>query len=341
MDLAQFEAAFPSIVEDSLPTVETDDLTIARDWIKQVLEYNVPYGKKNRGLAVITSYARLVGGRPFTAEETKKLQVLGWCVEILQAWLLVADDVMDGSHTRRGKPCWFRKDGIGMIAVNDAFLMETIVFKLLKMHFRSDAYYVDLVELFLETSLDTEIGQTLDLLTSPSGKPNLEQFTPERYKTIVKYKTAFYSFYLPVALAMRMAGLKDESDFERAQKILLLMGEYFQIQDDYLDCFGDPSVTGKIGTDIEENKCSWLVIQALSKATPEQRALLEKNYAQKDPSCVAQVKQLYTDLDLPAVYKVYEESSYQSLMKLIDSESGSLPKAMFIDFANRIYKRNK
>ena len=42
-----------------------------------------------------------------------------------------------------------------------------------------------------------------------------------------------------------------------------------------MDCFGDPKVTGKVGTDIEDNKCSWLVVQALAKANTEQRALLE------------------------------------------------------------------
>ena len=46
-------------------------------------------------------------------------------------------------------------------------------------------------------------------------------------------------------------------------------------QDDFLDCYGDPEVIGKIGTDIQENKCSWLVIQALKKATPAQRKVLE------------------------------------------------------------------
>ena len=46
-------------------------------------------------------------------------------------------------------------------------------------------------------------------------------------------------------------------------------------QDDYLDLFGDPSMTGKIGTDIQDNKCSWLVVQCLQRASPEQRQILQ------------------------------------------------------------------
>ena len=46
-------------------------------------------------------------------------------------------------------------------------------------------------------------------------------------------------------------------------------------QDDYLDLFGDSSVTGKIGTDIQDGKCSWLVVQCLQRASPEQRQILQ------------------------------------------------------------------
>lgn len=46
-------------------------------------------------------------------------------------------------------------------------------------------------------------------------------------------------------------------------------------QDDYLDCFGDPELMGKVGTDIQDNKCSWLVVECLRRVTPDQRQILE------------------------------------------------------------------
>lgn len=51
------------------------------------------------------------------------------------------------------------------------------------------------------------------------------------------------------------------------------------LQDDYLDCYGDPAVTGKVGTDIQDNKCSWLVVTAMEVLTPEQRTELEVGFS--------------------------------------------------------------
>lgn len=114
------------------------------------------------------------------------------------------------------------------------------------------------------------------------------------------------------------------------------LGEYFQVQDDYLDCYGSPEVIGKIGTDIEDNKCSWLIVQALSRANSSQRQLLDSNYGHKDPEKVKIIKSLYLDLNLEALYQKYEEDSYSRISKLIEELDDSvLPKQMFYDFMNR------
>lgn len=61
----------------------------------------------------------------------------------------------------------------------------------------------------------------------------------------------------------------------QATSILLEIGCFFQIQDDYLTCFGDSEVSGKDDTDIQEGKCTWFVVKALECVTPEQRKILE------------------------------------------------------------------
>ena len=59
-----------------------------------------------RGLTVVSTLEQLVG--TLTAELKQKAVVLGWCIELLQAYFLIADDLMDQSVTRRGAPCWYR-----------------------------------------------------------------------------------------------------------------------------------------------------------------------------------------------------------------------------------------
>ncbi len=142
------------------------------------------------------------------------------------------------------------------------------------------------------------MGQALDLLSSSAqkgGSCNLDEFTMKRYTQIVRYKTSYYSFYLPVQLGLVLvspkmlkhvvsvlnicvnvqAGIKDPELYRQARTILLAMGHLFQVQDDYLDCFGDPSVTGKVGTDIQDGKCSWLIVVALQRANAEQKEVLK------------------------------------------------------------------
>ena len=308
----------------------------------QSLNANTPGGKLNRGMSVPDTAIQVLK-RPLKPDEFRLTSTLGWLTELLQAFFLVSDDIMDASITRRGEPCWYRQHGVGMIAINDAFMLESSIYLILKKHFRSHPAYLDLIELFHEVTFQTELGQLCDLITAPEDQVDLNNFSMEKYTFIVIYKTAYYSFYLPVALALYYLQLATPSNLKQAHDILIPMGEYFQIQDDYLDAFGDPSVIGKIGTDIKDNKCGWLINQALLICTPEQRQLLDDNYGQKDDAKEDKVKQLYEELQLARRYQEYEEKRVGEIRKMIDSvdESEGLKKEVFESFLAKIYKRGK
>ena len=97
-----------------------------------------------------------------------------------------------------------------------------------------------------------------------------------------------------------------------------------------------------MGTDIQDCKCSWLVVQALARASPPQKQVLTDCYGKKDAGKVAQVKQLYQQLALPDIYKAYEESSYVEIVGLIDKLGpDDVPRDVFDFLLNKIYKRSK
>lgn len=133
---------------------------------------------------------------------------------------------MDGSETRRGQPCWYKVDDVKFTALNDALMIESCIYYILKKHFSDHASYVQLMELFHETMLITTIGQSLDMQTA---NKDVECFTMDRYNSIVTHKTAYYTFYLPVALAMHLAGYTDPEVFRQVKTILLEMGQFFQV----------------------------------------------------------------------------------------------------------------
>ncbi|KAI7971716.1 hypothetical protein EIK77_002717 [Talaromyces pinophilus] len=230
-----------------------------------------------------------------------------------------------------------------MIAINDAFMLESAIYVILKKFFRSHPAYTDFLEIFHETTWQTELGQLCDLITAPEDNVDLNNFSMEKYTFIVKYKTAYYSFYLPVALALHYLQVASPKNLKQCEDILIPLGEYFQIQDDYLDAFGSPETIGKIGTDIQDNKCSWLVNQALAMVTPEQRKLLDEAYGRKDSALEAKVKALYNDLKLEQHYLKFEEERVGHLRQQIDSvdESEGLKKEIFSAFLDKIYKRSK
>lgn len=335
-----FMAIFPDLVREVTETGKHLDVPEASKWIAKVLQYNVPGGKKNRGLATVLSYKILEKPENLTPENLRLANVLGWCVEMLQTFFLVLDDIMDSSTMRRGVPCWHRQPGVGLMAINDALLLQASMFSLLKKNFHDKPYYKNVLEMFNEMLLKTSIGQYLDMTSAKGDKPDLTKFTMDRYNAIVKYKTAYYTFQLPVGLAMLMSGIDDPETHRQAKTILLQMGQFFQIQDDFLDCFGNPTVTGKTGTDIQEGKCTWLSVVALQRANPAQKLLMEEYYGSHDPEHVAKIKALYEELAIPHTYAIYEETSYNLIRTQIQQITRGLPHELFFKILEKIYRRD-
>lgn len=197
---------------------------------------------------------------------------------------------------------------VGYMAVNDGILVESLIYKVLKKHLGPDFYkktndnsttssttdsfftaangfdkarkmgiYTQVLDLFHETFLDTELGQLMD--TRCENIPTLDELASvSRWTHVVTFKTAFYSFYHPVASAMILCGVDDERSYDFVREACVKLGQYFQAQDDVLDCFADQETLGKIGTDIADRKCSWLFVQSWSRLNAEQKLAFEKFY---------------------------------------------------------------
>ncbi|KAK0432111.1 isoprenoid synthase domain-containing protein [Armillaria borealis] len=295
---ARFEGAWKVIKQELLDYITGEGMPKdAIEWYERNLDYNIPGGKLNRGMSVVDT-AEIIKGTPLTDDEYLK-------AALLQAFFLVSDDMMDSSITRRGP---------ALLAI----------YYLLKKHFRGETYYVDVLELFLETTFQTEMGQLIDLITAPEDEVDLSKFSLKKHSLIVIYKTAYYSFYLPVALAMYIS------------------------KTTFLDFSGTPEQIGKIGTDILDNKCSWCVNTALAACTPKQRRVLDENHGRKDSECERRVKEVFEspEVDLRKRYGMYEEKVYGELVAMIGEileveGKSTLKREVFKSFLDKIYKRTK
>ena len=279
--IAAFESYYPRLRDDFLSYVQTSyDLpppAIAR--LHRMFDYNILGGKYYRATLVTSTIQAICRAKGLDIAEYWEMGlVAGWAVEVLQAMFLVADDMMDKSKTRRGKPCWYLVPDVQGDAINDALILESFLYFHLTHHFAQHPAYVPLIQLYQQVSLATQMGQMLDLTSQPLGRRDLSilhSFTLPMYTRIVTHKTALYTFDLPLAAALLLTGVTSPSTLLHVKQIAVELGIKFQIQDDYLDAFGHPDVIGKIGTDIKDHKCSWLVVQALQRVDDRQRRILE------------------------------------------------------------------
>lgn len=338
---AEFKNHFDKLNKSLVAEIERlcpDLPASALDRLKRMSEYNVPHGKLNRGLMVLEALHEFRSGN-LTLKDKQNVFCVAWCIEWLQAFFLVADDVMDSSLTRRGQPCWFRQPDVGLMAINDALILRSSVNLLLKKELSSNtdvSVYYKLSELFTEVEFATEMGQMLDMTKDGSN------YSLSKYQLITKYKTSLYSFYLPFTcaylLSVNQSNHNDNvlSEIKAERDILLDLGHLFQVQDDVLDVYGDPETTGKIGSDIEEGKCTWLLCKCLSLNPKESDRLLLKE--SRDPKTI---KDIYKQHNLLGHFETFETEMKKKIETSIASLSRESSSRILQGYLNKIIKRIK
>jgi geranylgeranyl diphosphate synthase, type I len=211
-------------------------------------------------------------------------------LEFFQAAALVHDDVMDDSDTRRGAPAVHRR--FAALHRDHGWAGDSNRFGLAGAVLAGDLCLVWSDELFTASGLEgqaisraravfdrmrTELmgGQYLDMLEQvlASRRPD---GALERARRVIRYKSAKYTVEHPLLLGGRLAGADD--DLLTAYSAFgLPLGEAFQLRDDVLGVFGDPSETGKpAGDDLREGKRTVLVAKALEHASPAQAELVAR-----------------------------------------------------------------
>ena len=204
----------------------------------------------------------------------------GAAFEMLHAFALIHDDVMDGSSTRRGEStvhatfdadhqesAWSgeaRRFGEG-IAILIGDLAEVYADRLMS-NAPAAAF-----EVWNELKIELNIGQFLDVLGAARGGVDLQ--TARR---IVRYKSGKYTIERPLHVGAALAGRLDELE-EPLSRYGEPLGEAFQLRDDILGTFGDSARTGKpVGDDLREGKPTPLLAIALERAVPAQLQILER-----------------------------------------------------------------
>lgn len=288
----------------------------------------------NRGLSVVATVKAL--HKEPSRDLIQKSFILGWMVEWLQGFFLVADDIMDESITRRGKPCWFRAPGVGKRAINDSLLLQSCMHLIIREYFQGDKMYPLILDEFLSVTFKTEVGQLLDVSSNDNGQVvNFDCFTFGRYYDIACFKTAHYSFVLPVKLGFILCGEEMPKDLIEC---LLDVGRFFQVQDDYLDVYGNPSITGKVGTDIQEGKCSWLAVKALELMSADDVITFKSHYGKTNEEDVLTVRMLFQKYDMEGQFLQYENE----MRDRIGKQAANIEHAEIVSaFANKLFGRKK
>lgn len=256
----------------------------------------------------------------------KKALPAALAVEVFHNFSLVHDDIMDDAPLRRGNETVHEKWNINTaILSGDAMLI--LAYQYFE-KYNTDVFWA-LAQLFSKTALEVCEGQQYDV-----DFETREDVTIPEYLKMIEYKTAVL-----VGAAMKMGAIVAETSQENADLIYdfgLNLGLAFQLQDDYLDAFGNPETFGKqVGGDIIENKKTYLFLKAMefSNANQTEQLLhLFSIHPNENADKITTVKDIFTTTGAATATQQaiqdYTLKAFATLQKIsIDNEKKELLKS--------------
>lgn len=265
----------------------------------------------------------------------KKALSAATAVEVFHNFSLVHDDIMDDAPLRRGKETVHEKWNLNTgILSGDAMLI------LAYQYFESyePTIFRALAKLFSKTALEVCEGQQYDVDFETRDDVSISE-----YLKMIEFKTAVL-----VGAAMKMGAIIAETSEENANLIYdfgLNLGIAFQLQDDYLDCFGNPETFGKqVGGDIIENKKTYLYLKAMEFAKAEEREQLLHLYSiqpNDNSEKIESVKEFFNQTGASkATQKAIENYTLKAFETLTKMQIGEDKKMVLRAFGEKLMKRD-
>jgi len=259
--------------------------------------------------------------------------VVARAIELFHNFTLVHDDMMDEANLRRGMPTVHTKyDSNTALLVGDVMLIRAYEF----LQNVQPSYLPKILKIFNKTAREVCEGQQLDMDFS-----KMEQVNMEQYIHMITLKT---SVLLAASLEIgAIIGGASESNCHHLYEFGKKVGIAFQIQDDYLDAYGDAAIFGKEpGGDIKQNKKTFLLLHALSVANKEQRAALAHLLKNDAPDKVEKVLEIFNACGVGAWAENLKAKYLQEAFDHLESIAVvSARKQPLIDLAYYLMSRNK
>ena len=293
-------------------------------------DFTLRGGKRLRAFLVLVGYWSREWGK--SIDEVKYLMT---GIEFLQSYLLVHDDIMDRDEVRRGGPTvhvWFTSRcreksllgdcshyGISQAIVVGDYLESMAVSTFSKLELPANAM-TKLIQSYTRGLRIVSYGQYMDLMLSM--KP-LREVDEADVLLVHKLKTASYTVELPLHLGAIASCKYSDNLLHELTSYAIPAGIAFQLRDDLLGLFGDPSITGKpVGSDVREKKKTLLVIKAYKEAPPPYKEFLEEVYDHKEPSEIS-------DRDIAEVQHIVRDyGGYSYVVKLMKKYAEEAEKAL-------------